>query len=70
VTAPVLIAHSPQDEIVPYAQGRTLYDTANPPKQFLELAGGHNDGFIFMRESWINVLKDFLREQTNGACTR
>ncbi len=71
VTAPVFIAHSPQDEIVPYEQGGELFAAANPPKQFLELAGGHNDGFIFMRESWVNVLKDFLRAQTNeAACVR
>ncbi len=63
VTAPVFIAHSPHDEIVPYEQGRALYAAANPPKRFLELAGGHNDGFIFMREPWVNVLKDFLGEQ-------
>jgi len=68
VTVPVLIAHSPQDDIVPFEHGRALYAAANPPKQFLELAGGHNDGFIFMRESWIKVLGDFLGEQMDAAC--
>jgi len=54
VTAPVLIAHSPQDDIVTFEHGRALFAAANPPKQFLELAGGHNDGFIFMRESVVS----------------
>ena len=62
VTAPVLIAHSPADDIIPFEHGRALYAAANPPKQFLELAGGHNDGFIFMREAWIKVLGSFLDE--------
>jgi len=62
-SAPVLIAHSPEDEIIPFEHGRALFAAANPPKQFLELAGGHNDGFIFMRESWVRVLGDFLGEQ-------
>jgi hypothetical protein len=62
VTAPVLIAHSPADDIVPFEHGRALYAAANPPKQLLELAGGHNDGFIFMREEWVRVLVDFLAE--------
>ena len=57
---PVLIAHSPRDELIPYAHGRRLFDAARQPKQFLELAGGHNDGFIFMRESWVQALGDFL----------
>jgi alpha-beta hydrolase superfamily lysophospholipase len=70
VTAPVLIAHSPEDEIVPFEHGRALFAAANPPKQFLELAGGHNDGFIFMRESWVSVLGDFLGERMDAACVR
>ncbi|HLD63367.1 MAG TPA: alpha/beta hydrolase, partial [Candidatus Peribacteraceae bacterium] len=68
VTAPVLIAHSPEDDIIPFEHGRALFAAANPPKQFLELAGGHNDGFIFMRESWVRVLGDFLGEQMDMAC--
>ena len=68
VAAPVLIAHSAEDEIVPFAHGRALFAAANPPKQFLELAGGHNDGFIYMRESWVRVLGDFLDEQMDAAC--
>ena len=58
--APVLVAHSPQDEIIPYAHGRALYAAGRGPKQFLELAGGHNDGFVFMREDWVRALAGFL----------
>ncbi|HEX7455735.1 MAG TPA: alpha/beta hydrolase [Gallionella sp.] len=68
VAAPVLIAHSPEDEIVPFGHGRALFAAANPPRQFLELAGGHNDGFIYMRESWVRVLGEFLDEQMDAAC--
>jgi len=70
ITVPVLIAHSPEDEIVPFEQGHALFAAANPPKQFLELAGGHNDGFIFMRESWIKVLGEFLGERMNSSCNQ
>lgn len=70
VTAPVLIAHSPEDDIIPFEHGRALFAAANPPKLFLELAGGHNDGFIFNRESWIKALGDFLGEQMDTFCTR
>jgi len=68
VAVPVLVAHSPDDEIIPFAHGRALFAAANPPKQFLELAGGHNDGFIFMREAWVRVLGDFLAEQMDTRC--
>jgi fermentation-respiration switch protein FrsA (DUF1100 family) len=60
VTCPVFVAHSPQDEIVPFAHGQALYQAAPDPKQFLELQGGHNDGFIYMRDDWVNVLNEFI----------
>ena len=61
IHCPVLIAHSPDDEIVPFQHGQTLFAAAAEPKVFLPLAGGHNDGFIFMRPAWVAVLADFLR---------
>jgi hypothetical protein len=60
VEAPVFVAHSPDDEIVPFAQGQALFDAAREPKQFLRLAGGHNEGFIFVREAWVRALAQFL----------
>ncbi len=60
VRAPVLVVHSRGDDIVPYAHGRALYDAAGEPKAFLELAGGHNDGFVFMRPEWVAALDAFL----------
>ena len=60
VTCPVFVAHSSQDDIVPFAHGRALYQAAREPKQFLELQGGHNSGFIFMREDWVEALGKFI----------
>lgn len=65
VTCPVFVAHSPQDEIVPFAHGRALFQVAPEPKQFLELQGGHNDGFIFMRTSWVRTLGEFVDANLN-----
>ena len=60
IRAPVFIAHSRDDDIVPYAHGRKLYDAAAEPKTFLELRGGHNDSFIFTRPEWVAALAAFL----------
>jgi len=46
IEAPLLIIHSEDDEIVPYAQGRAVYEAASSPKTFLGLSGGHNTGFF------------------------
>ena len=60
IKAPVLVAHSRDDDIIPFSHGKSLYDAASEPKAFLELRGGHNDGFIFMREEWVAQLAAFL----------
>jgi fermentation-respiration switch protein FrsA (DUF1100 family) len=62
IDAPVLVAHSPADEIIPFAHGERLYAAAREPKVFLELAGGHNDGLIFMQPQWVAALERFLVE--------
>ena len=38
---PLLILHSKEDPVVPYAQGRRLYSAAQAPKTFQPLKGGH-----------------------------
>ena len=60
IRSPVLIAHSRHDDIVPFAHGQQLFAAASEPKQFLEMRGGHNEGFIFVREEWVRVLAGFL----------
>lgn len=61
VEAPVLVIHSPADDIVPFAHGQKLFAAAREPKAFLEIAGGHNDGFVFMRAEWVNSLGAWLK---------
>jgi fermentation-respiration switch protein FrsA (DUF1100 family) len=60
VGSPLLVAHSREDDIIPYSHGRALFEAASEPKQFLELSGGHNDGFVFMRREWVAALAAFL----------
>jgi len=46
VDCPVLIAHSRDDELIPISHGRELFALAREPKRFLDMVGGHNDGFM------------------------
>ena len=39
---PVLVMHSPRDEIVPFHHGQRNFAAANEPKVFWELRGDHN----------------------------
>ncbi|MDR0994204.1 MAG: alpha/beta hydrolase [Verrucomicrobiota bacterium] len=40
---PKLIAHSMQDQVVPFQSGRILHAAAAPPKEFVLLEGEHSD---------------------------
>lgn len=41
VNSPLLFLHSPEDAVIPIAEGRRLFDAAAAPKHFVEVAGGH-----------------------------
>ena len=41
IKAPMLFLHSPEDRIVPIAEGRRLFDAARTSKKFVEVRGGH-----------------------------
>ena len=57
---PKLFIHSFQDEIIEYQLGRKLFDAAPWPKTFLQIHGGHNDGFLISREEFIDGVRKFL----------
>lgn len=58
--APLLVLHSPDDEIVPFEMGRRLFAAAPEPKALVELKGGHNDGFLEARSAYPQALSSFL----------
>ena len=62
VRSPVLVIHSPDDDIIPFSHAQRLYEAAREPKAMLELRGGHNDGFVFVRPEWVKGLGDFLEK--------
>lgn len=46
IDAPLLLAHGPDDAVVPFAWGAALFERAREPKEFVRLEGGHNDAGI------------------------
>lgn len=62
ISCPILVIHSRNDDIIPFRHGRRLFDAARQPKQFLEIVGGHNEGFVFGEKAWIKELGGFLRQ--------
>ena len=60
VNCPVLVIHSPDDEVVPYKFGRQLYEVAGEPKEFVEISGGHNDGFLTSGQTYKNAWTNWI----------
>lgn len=60
VDCPVLILHSPDDEIVPFSHAQALYAAAPQPKRLIALRGGHNDALLVSREVYARALEEWL----------
>ena len=55
-----LVIHSPDDEVIPYSQGRRIYEAIISEKTFLEIRGGHNSGFMESLDTYLPALDQFL----------
>ncbi|MDZ4339488.1 MAG: alpha/beta hydrolase [candidate division NC10 bacterium] len=68
VSCPVLIVHSRNDEIIPFAHAQRLFAAAREPRRLLEIRGGHNDGFLVSRPTYVEGLDAFLKVSL-GRCS-
>ncbi len=59
---PVMIMHSPDDNIIRYRHGQELYEIAQEPKKFIELRGGHNDNFFRSTDIYETAWRDFIEQ--------
>jgi fermentation-respiration switch protein FrsA (DUF1100 family) len=66
VNCPVLIVHSRDDEMIPFSHGRRLFEAANEPKEFLEIRGTHNEGFITSAKLYGDGLDAFMSKHAEG----
>ena len=60
ITCPALVIHSPDDDIIPYSHGRKLFKAADEPKEFLEITGSHNEGFLMTGKRYEEGLDGFI----------
>ena len=61
IKVPLLVLHGDRDEIVPFEQGKTVFDAAPEPKKFFPIAGAaHNDTYAIGGETYFRELKQFI----------
>lgn len=60
VQSPVLVIHSADDEIIPFNLGQKVFNAASEPKQFVEIRGDHNGGFLLSQPQYGKALGAFI----------
>lgn len=60
ITAPLLIIHSRDDEIIPWEHARKLQAAAGDSAEILAISGGHNTGFLDSERTYVEGLDGFL----------
>jgi fermentation-respiration switch protein FrsA (DUF1100 family) len=70
IHVPLLVIHGDADEIVPFVQGRAVFERANEPKTFWSVAGaGHNDLLYVAGAGYVPRLRAFyasIRDRSFG----
>jgi fermentation-respiration switch protein FrsA (DUF1100 family) len=67
VGCPILVVHSPADDVVPYELGRRLYDAAPGDRRFYEIPGAaHNESWLIGGDGYLAELRSFIAHCTAG----
>ena len=66
VNCPTLIIHSRGDEEIPFVHGQRIFEIASEPKEFLEITGTHNEGFINSGSLYKERLNMFIHDYLEG----
>ena len=69
LTVPLLIIHGTQDQVVPFQQGRDLYELSPSPKQFHTIPGGGHVGLYEIDgQRYFQTIHDFVSgERSTGS---
>lgn len=62
VKCPVFVAHSGEDEMIPFEHGQKIFSAAGEPKAFFEMRGGHNAGGLDIHPEYQQILERFIDE--------
>ena len=62
---PILVMHGDADTVIPYEQGRALYERIGGPKQFFTIRGGdHNDATPPDEASYWQAIRSFIERRS------
>ncbi|MFP4026190.1 MAG: alpha/beta hydrolase [Candidatus Brocadiia bacterium] len=65
---PILVIHGDRDRVVPFEQGRAVFEATKEPKEFYRIGGaGHNDTYQVGGKVYFDRLMSFCRESMTGS---
>lgn len=67
-TAPLLVIHSRDDEIIPFNEGQAVFEAAREPKERLVIHGGHNTAFLDSEPAYSDGIAAFLVDEAGLPC--
>jgi len=71
IKVPLLVLHGDRDEVVPFSQGREVFESAPEPKEFFTIRGAHhNDTYIIGGDAYFAALKNFIESAQAGQTKR
>lgn len=70
IRAPLLFLHSPEDTVVPFAEGRRLYDAATAPQTFVEVRGGHVESSEIDPDTFYGAVRSFMQATATPPLSR
>ncbi|MEX2605987.1 MAG: alpha/beta hydrolase [Kiritimatiellia bacterium] len=62
VLAPVLMAHSPDDQVIPFELGEALYRKVPNPRKFIRLSGNHVEAGWQTSPEYAAAVREFVSE--------
>jgi len=62
VRCPKLIIHSRDDEMISFKHGQRIFEAAREPKEFFEISGTHNEGFLSVSGEYKSKINSFLNQ--------
>ena len=65
INCPVLHIHSPEDQVIPFVMGKALFEKLPEPKQFVEIHGRHNSGWMDSIEIYKPAINTFVQSLNN-----
>jgi hypothetical protein len=58
---PLLVLHGDRDDVVPFAQGKRVFEAAPEPKRFFAIPGAsHNDTYLVGGDAYWRAIAEFL----------